>query len=759
MLQTTLVVPVYAYEKPSAPSAPSAPESPDVPTSPNDVTPTPSPTAVITPTPTVAVTSVIEPTITTSPTPNPTPTEEPVVTVSPTPEVVEIVPQPTVVEVQDVAPTSTYTPEYYGDTTGKQTNDDNFDGDVVLETGDAEVNAGIANDTNVNTYNGPVDENDIVAVIEDNGAGSDSEIEAASKDIVVVDQDNELLLDNDVAVEANSGDNKITDNLGGSSTIKTGDADATVNVFNFGNANFANVSVAEKDVYEDDGSDLYLDDLMFVTVDKKSATTKGNGADSTNSTVLGTENTQIIFQDNFAEVDNNIDIEVNTGDNTIARSLGDANIETGDANVVANIVNFLNTNFVGVGDLLVGVVNLWDGFTGDVYLPSFAGAGTGDTEVVIDGNGAGSKNTTTISDVDKTDVQQKNTVVVNNTVDVEANTGDNQVNKNVGDSIKLRTGDVDTSINTTTVAGQNFYTEGDYLNLVFLNQNGTITPFYVDFDGNLVEVPQIYAETSDNGAYSENIVAISTEEKKEIVQNNTAYVNNNLQIDVNTGGNKVEKNVDSDIAIDTGDVSVMASISNFIGNNFVGKNLAITFINSLGEWSGRILPGWMKTTEDEELEALAEHAEDVDESAQALTEENEVEVSGSESQQLGMGGFMAPGEATDVAAPNDTAVNEEVPSEAPKTDVFASVRELFGGSEQDTSGEGIASGAVENDEEGEVAVLSDATAKKTFTTNLAIEGDEGKGLNLAGINPFKVLALAGLVVYLTTILKRKYFHI
>ena len=63
-------------------------------------------------------------------------------------------------------------------------------------------------------------------------------------------------------------------------------------------------------------------------------------------------------------------MSANTGNNTSSFNTGgDSNIQTGDANIVANIVNFVNNNISGNGKLFVTVVNVFGSWMGDFVTP------------------------------------------------------------------------------------------------------------------------------------------------------------------------------------------------------------------------------------------------------------------------------------------------------------------------------------------------------------------------------------------------------
>ena len=58
------------------------------------------------------------------------------------------------------------------------------------------------------------------------------------------------------------------------------------------------------------------------------------------------------MQQNNAEIINNIDLKAVTGQNDASKNNGgDSSIKTGDAKIVADIVNFVNNNIQGTGRL------------------------------------------------------------------------------------------------------------------------------------------------------------------------------------------------------------------------------------------------------------------------------------------------------------------------------------------------------------------------------------------------------------------------
>ncbi|HLB60289.1 MAG TPA: hypothetical protein VJL83_01650 [Patescibacteria group bacterium] len=123
----------------------------------------------------------------------------------------------------------------------------------------------------------------------------------------------------------------------------------------------------------EEGSNIAGNAATDFTVDANGNVTvgnTGNGSGSTNTATADVTNNSTVEQTNTAEIVNNISLGANTGKNSASKNTGGSNmIETGDANIVANIVNFVNTNITGGGNLFVTVVNVFGSWTGDFVTP------------------------------------------------------------------------------------------------------------------------------------------------------------------------------------------------------------------------------------------------------------------------------------------------------------------------------------------------------------------------------------------------------
>lgn len=249
----------------------------------------------------------------------------------------------------------------------------------------------------------------------------------------------------------------------------------------------------------------------------------GNGANSTSYVTYNQTTVTNVNQTNEANVTNDVDVDVETGNNDANFNTGgDVVIATGNAKVDVNIDNILNSN--------TAHVDCCD---------------QGDTDVLISGNGAYSNNTVNLNQTTVTDVRQKNDARVNNDVDIDADTGDNDANSNTGGDTYIVTGNAHVGVDVSTAANSNSAHVG--------NNSGS--------DSNLS------LRLLGNGAYSQNWIKADLAKVTQLHQNNTANVTNDVEVDAETGDNDANFNTGGDVVIQTGDAHADVNVDNMLNFN------------------------------------------------------------------------------------------------------------------------------------------------------------------------------------------------
>lgn len=221
-----------------------------------------------------------------------------------------------------------------------------------------------------------------------NGADSDNNIDINSTNTQNTALNNLATIDNVISIDANTGENDTKYNTGGDNSIETGDVFVNAEVLNVVNTNLLGASdeplwlilVNNMGTWTGQiigaltGTNYSGSDGLAFTVDENGevvATNAGNGAGSTNDIDITQSNTDNLTVNNTANITNNVNIKANTGGNSASYNTGgDSSIETGDANVAASIMNFVNTNLIG-RTLMLGIINVFGSWTGDAVPPGY----------------------------------------------------------------------------------------------------------------------------------------------------------------------------------------------------------------------------------------------------------------------------------------------------------------------------------------------------------------------------------------------------
>lgn len=249
----------------------------------------------------------------------------------------------------------------------------------------------------------------------------------------------------------------------------------------------------------------------------------GNGAGSDNDVTVDTIHTNTVVQTNVSDVDNDVTVDANTGRNDANRNTGgDVEIDTGDVEANVEIVNSLNSNSADVASCDCD----------------------GELDVLIEGNGADSINTVDHTSTSDTIVGQINDTTVDNVVDVVANTGRNDANRNTGGDVEISTGDVDSEIVIVNSAGTNSARVGG------------------DGGGR-----SLSARIVGNGADSVNDIILDATQIISIIQDNVTDIDNDIDVDADTGRNDANRNTGGDVEIDTGDAIVDVLVDSATGFN------------------------------------------------------------------------------------------------------------------------------------------------------------------------------------------------
>lgn len=382
--------------------------------------------------------------------------------------------------------------------TGENSASDNTGGDVAVTTGDANTTGTIITSVNTNVAGVAVAEfnvaddhiGDIIldfdsgcivgcgvgplsALNSGNGTGSENDANIDNVTNNLTFQNNDAGIENSLTLESNSGDNEASRNTGGDTKITTGDANVAANILTMANNNIAgNVIYSVVNIFGDLVGDIIFPEnaMDFGGCSNCEgdilAKNSGNGTNSDNNLNVDQTTNDETYQFNDAIIENNLYIDGQTGGNKAnANTNGDTEIDTGNVDVTAQVLNVANSNVVG--DWWLVIVNEAGNWIGKIMgAPEGANfAGSVGTEFSVNengditasnlGNGSGSNNNANISDTQNNTLVQTNTANLVNNVNLSANTGGNKSTDNTGGASSIKTGDANIVANMANFVNNN----------------------------------------------------------------------------------------------------------------------------------------------------------------------------------------------------------------------------------------------------------------------------------------------------------------
>ncbi|EKD62297.1 MAG: hypothetical protein ACD_52C00239G0001, partial [uncultured bacterium] len=259
----------------------------------------------------------------------------------------------------------------------------------------------------------------------------------------------------------------------------------------------------------------------------------GNGDNSNNEAEIEIEQKTSVTQTNDTTIKNDVDAVANSGGNTASRNTGGTvTVDTGDAKTDVKVSNVANNNEAQVDCCM----------------------SNNDVEVLIEGNGADTKNEAELEIEAEVELYQTNTAKIDNDVDANADSGSNKADRNTGGDVTVETGKASTFVDLATAANSN--------SARISGQGGT---------GSLT------LKILDNGADSENEIELELEHEVLLTQANNADVNNDVDADANSGWNRAKRNTGGNVTVDTGDAKVDVEVDNMVNFNWADVDCGCLF--------------------------------------------------------------------------------------------------------------------------------------------------------------------------------------
>lgn len=274
-------------------------------------------------------------------------------------------------------------------------------------------------------------------------------------------------IDNKLVIKAETGDNIIASSSG-PSVIETGDISIVNDIINMANINIVGKGwfFAVVNIFGELDGDIIMPamtEAASTTVAEKPASTK---------TATSPAQEFLITNKNFNNLENNIKVDANTGNNVISSSTYDSIIKTGSVNADTNVFNLVNYN-VYSNSWKFYRINIFGEWDGTVHgLPQGYNYFKDENGITIykelSTNEMNSLYTKFIA-------SNTNYASTTNDIDIDADTGNNSILR--GDSGSIKTGNIDITNNILNFINSNFIGDNWQFSLinVFGNWKGNLS--------------------------------------------------------------------------------------------------------------------------------------------------------------------------------------------------------------------------------------------------------------------------------------------
>jgi hypothetical protein len=295
------------------------------------------------------------------------------------------------------------------------------------------------------------------------------------------------------------------------------------------------------------------------------ANTDNTGPNSSNDVNGDSNNSTNVNDTNNATINNGLNSTATSGDVSVDGNTTAGNATSGDATALSTTVNSLQSSTNLSGPVTTFVANIDGNVQGNLIVdPSqLQPAGSNDT----------------LNSDNDLNVNTQNNGEINNNITLDANTGnadvsDNTTGGNATSGTAEAIANVVNMIDSVISSGKSF--------IGVININGNLTGDILmpqSFLNSLIasNAPSTTVDISQNVANSLGIT----------VNNNTA-INNNVTSSATTGNANVNNNTSAGSAT-TGDASTAVTLFNLTGNEIIGTNALLVFVNVAGTWVGVIL--------------------------------------------------------------------------------------------------------------------------------------------------------------------------
>lgn len=356
---------------------------------------------------------------------------------------------------------------------------------------------------------------------------------------------------------ANSGNSTVSQNTIAGSAL-SGDAQSIANIINMLQSATVlgeqGITTFQTDITGDVVGDLIINpDLIFNV-----------GPDYNNSSEKNLSATSGVDINTDAEINNDVDLAATSGDAKVDSNTEAGDATSGNAYVMANVVNVLNS-VISANQSFLGLINIYGNLDGDILFPPES------IDKLLKSNVPTS--TVTINNVTgEVELNATNNQKTTNNISLDANSGTATVSGN-NTAGNANTGEAKTNLTVLNLTGSEVIASNSIL--VFVNVLGT-------WVGMIMNAPQGSTAAALGGGVSESNINADAE----VNSTNNASIDNNIKLKATTGNAAVTNNNKAGSA-NTGNAYAAANVANINNSSLKLSNwFGLLFINVFGSWTG-----------------------------------------------------------------------------------------------------------------------------------------------------------------------------
>ncbi len=385
--------------------------------------------------------------------------------------------------------------------------------------------------------------------ISNTGPESENTIEEDDKNSKFFDTYFNASISNSLNSTASSGDASVLYNTNAGSA-STGDAEVVASIINMlqssWSANGQAPAILNTTIQGGHVGDLVIDPENLSVSDSSS---------------LGKLNVEHV---ETAGIQNNLDIQANSGNALVSKNTNAGDATTGDALAVAQVMNLINSSIVA-GQSFIGTINVYGDLEGDVLLPESL------TEQLL----AAKVPTANVSLTGDLELDNKTDIVIDNNLQLASSSGNAEVsnNTNAGDA---KSGNAQTDITVFNLIGEQLNSSSGLL--VFVNVFG-------EWIGFITGAPEGSNSAFLGGGAAQStpiagVTALDADIERSYV------IENNINISASSGNATVSSNTNAGDAT-TGDAYAALNLLNFVNSSLNFSNIfGVVQLNILGNWYG-----------------------------------------------------------------------------------------------------------------------------------------------------------------------------